>query len=839
MATSTPSRALDGSYPDSRSLSAAHESADGPAGVTRVTVTMREVTQAVVSETRKIVAKWQRRMEAETGSDRALRSSVLTIESAQGHARRPCDDAVHDVLLRSTFVLPLLALLSSIMKIRALFLPVLLLAACDQSSKNVDVSRWRQQADRVTITRDDWGIAHVHGISDADAVFGMIYAQAEDDFNRIEMNYLTSMGRVAEAEGERAIWQDLRMRLFIDSVDMKVKFAESPEWLQQLMIAWADGLNYYLYTHPDVKPKVLTRFEPWMPLTFSEGSIGGDIERISLARLEAFYGDSAKPAQQVSENISRYEFDYAGSNGIAIAPQNTRNKHALLLINPHTSFFFRSELQMTSDSGLNAYGAVTWGQFFVYQGFNDRAGWMHTSSGADNQDEYSVAVTQRDGKWVYMYGDEERVVTVDTIVLPYRSDSAMASRTFTVFRTHHGPVVREADGRWIAVRLMQEPVKALTQSYSRTKAKNAAEFRETMELHTNSSNNTIFADADGHIAYFHANFVPRRDPRFDWKNPVDGNNPATEWNGVHGVDESPLVVDPQVGWLYNTNNWPYSSAGENSPIRSQFPAYMDEFEENPRGIHAVQVLKGHTDFTIESLRDAAFDSFQPAFADIVPMLVSAYDKLPAGDSLKAKLAEPVEQLRTWDFRWSEASVPTSLAMYWGDELLRIARRRVSGENLTLTGGIPRSISPQRKLSAMSAAIDTLTLAFGTWKTPWGDVNRFQRISPEIVHPFDDAAPSIPVPFTSGRWGSLASFATSTTAGTKKRYGISGNSFVAIVEFGDSVRAKAVTAGGESGDPSSKHFNDQAPRYASGDLRDVYFYPNQLKEHTERSYKPGK
>jgi acyl-homoserine-lactone acylase len=254
-----------------------------------------------------------------------------------------------------------------------------------------------RQAQNITIVRDDWGIAHVHGKTDADAVFGMVYAQAEDDFNRVETNFINSQGRLAEAEGESAIWRDLRMKIFIDPEAMKKDYAASPAWLKTLMNAWADGLNFYLATHPQVKPRVITRFEPWMALTFSEGSIGGDIEGVSLPGLESFYGKTATTASAETQ----LDREPRGSNGIAVAPSKTTANRALLLINPHTSFFFRSELQMTSDEGLNAYGAATWGQFFIYQGFNPRAGWMHTTSGADGVDEYLETVTRKGDGFVY------------------------------------------------------------------------------------------------------------------------------------------------------------------------------------------------------------------------------------------------------------------------------------------------------------------------------------------------------------------------------------------------------------------------------------------------------
>ncbi|MEZ4423576.1 MAG: penicillin acylase family protein [Gemmatimonadota bacterium] len=710
-------------------------------------------------------------------------------------------------------------------------------------SADPEVRRWEERAQATTIVRDDWGIAHVRADTDANAVFGMIYAQAEDDFNRIEVNYLNAMGRLAEAEGESELWRDLRMKLFIDPAELQRLYGESPVWLQQLMDAWADGLNYYLHTHPDVQPRVLTRFEPWMALSFTEGSIGGDIERVSLGDLERFYGEGAGvPATAGTASgdgpDDGFPAEPTGSNGFAIAPSNSASGNALLWINPHTSFYFRAELQMTSAEGVNAYGAVTWGQFFVYQGFNETAGWMHTSSGADAIDEFAETIVERDGERFYVVGDEERPLRTTELTVPYRDGTGLTERTFTVYHTHRGPVIREEDGKWISIGLMNDPVQALTQSWSRTKARNFDEFKETMQLHTNSSNNTVFADAEGNIAYFHANFVPRRDPRFDWNAPVDGSDPATEWQGLHSVDESPLVLNPPNGWIQNTNNWPFSAAGPNSPRQEDFPAYMETFPENPRGINAVRVLQGKTDFTLESLRDAAFDPFLPAFVDLIPPLVRAWERLPTSDPLKDRLEGPIDALRDWDLTWSVESVPTSLAVFWGEELWSRIGRDARAAGMSQYDYMARRASDRERLEALATVVEQLETDFGAWATPWGDINRFQRLTGDIVQPFDDSQPSIPVGFTSSRWGSLAAYGVANYGDTKKIYGTRGNSFVAGVEFGDSVRAIAITAGGQSGDPASPHFDDQAERYTTGDLRTVYFYPNQLDGHTEREYRPG-
>lgn len=703
-----------------------------------------------------------------------------------------------------------------------------------------EIARWEQQARNITIIRDDWGIAHVYAKTDADAVFGAEYAQAEDDFNRVETNYINAMGRLAEAEGEGKIYQDLRMKLFIDPATLKKDYAQSPEWLKKLMDAFADGLNFYLYKHPEVKPRVITHFEPWMALSFSEGSIGGDIERVNLRDLQVFYGgtEQASPAQQATAQSEIEDDEPRGSNGAAVAPSNTADHHALLLINPHTSFYFRSELQMVSDEGLDAYGASTWGQFFIYQGFSDHAGWMHTSSGVDDIDEYIETTSKKGNQYFYKYGDQERPVEVSTITVPYRTSSGMAEKHFTVYRTSHGPVVREANGHWIAVKLMQKPIEQLEQSFLRTKAKDYKSYLKTMELYANSSNNTIFADADGDIAYFQANFIARRDPRFDFTKPVDGSNPATDWRGNLKIDETPHLLNPKSGWLYNSNDAPWSAAGPGSLLKQNYPAYVEQGGESARGLHAVRVFSSGKDFSLDSLIGAAFDSYLPWFAKTIPVLIKAWDDTPASDPLKSKLQEQVTTLRNWDTRWAEDSIPTSLAVYWGTEVERRTRADSRQAHMTDYDYVTYKAAPSLLLQSLAAASDRLNSDFGTWKTPWGAINRFQRLDDDIVSHFDDARYSIPVEFTSATWGSLASFGAHPYPNTKKWYGTSGNSFVAVVEFGPQVRAKAVTAGGESGRPGTKHFTDEAKRYSTGNLRDVYYYRAQLTGHTEREYHPG-
>ncbi|RZA32704.1 MAG: acylase [Lysobacteraceae bacterium] len=713
--------------------------------------------------------------------------------------------------------------------------------AATQAASALELARWKKTAGRVTIMRDKWGIPHVFGKSDADAVFGLLYAQAEDDFNRVELNYINAMGRLAEVEGEKQLMRDLRMKMYITPSDMQAKYAASPAWLKELMNSFADGLNYYLYTHPEVKPKLITRFEPWMALSFSEGSIGGDIESIDLKDLERFYNERPRPAMgaKLARLENSLDAEPRGSNGFAIAPKLSSTGNALLLINPHTSFYFRPEVHMVSEQGLNAYGAVTWGQFFIYQGFNDKAGWMHTSGGGDVIDEYLETVVEKGGKFYYKYGKEERPVQERAITLPYRTASgAMASRTVIAYFTHHGPIVREEGGKWVSVKMMDEPLKALTQSYTRTKARDYGAFYKAMELRTNSSNNTVYADAKGNIAYFHGNFVPKRDPRFDWSKPVDGSTPATEWQGLHAIQDTITLFNPASGYISNTNNWPFSSSGASSPKRQDWPAYMWSLPENARGRHAERVLKDAKGFTLDSLIAAAYDSHLTAFEPLLPQLLKDYDALAANDPRKAALAAQVAALRSWDLRFGTASVPTSLAIYWGQDMVAQHAPRARAAGVPTVDFITTGLNPEERLASLQRASDKLTADFGTWQTPWGEINRFQRISGDIDQQYDDSKPSWPVGFASANWGSLASFGMVAKQKTKRIYGDRGNSFVAVVEFGPRVRAKSILAGGNSNNPASKHFADQAEMYSRGEFKDVLFYKEDIEKHLERKYHPG-
>ena len=716
-------------------------------------------------------------------------------------------------------------------------LPLHLLA---QSFTSAELARYKQQAKRITIIRDNWGIPHIYGKSDADAVFGLLYAQCEDDFKRVEMNYIEKLGRMSELKGESALYNDLQIKLLIDTTEAIAEYKKAEPWLKKLLNAYADGINYYLHKNPQTKPALLRRFQPWYPLLWTDGSIGAiSTADLTIADLKNFYSGEATAAVPEPKD-PEYQ---TGSNGFAFAPSVTASGYAILYINPHVTFYFRPEVQMVSEEGLQAYGAVTWGQFFVYQGFNKDCGWMHTSCNVDVADMYAEKVTKKGNHFFYQYNGQSRPVLEKKITLKYRDGDALTSRTFTTYATHHGPIMAKRDGKWVSLRSFNRSMTSLVQSWNRTKAKGFEDYKKVMDLKANTSNSTVFADSKGNIAYWHGNYVPARDKTMNWSKIMDGSTPATEWKGLHPVSETVHLYNPVNGWLQNCNSTPFSAAGVNSPKKSDYPPYMAPDGENFRGVNAVKVLDKEKSYTLDKVIAAGYDTNLSAFEILVPALVNSFEKnVKPTDSLYAQLNEPISLLKNWDYHTSSSSVATTLAIEWAQKLTPTITRLYIDEGeadqVEQTKRFAATATLGQLTTPLLAAMKDLTTKFGRWQMPWGEINRFQRLTGDLQSTYDDNRPSLPVPFASALWGMLPSYNSRPYAGTNKRYGVSGNSFICAVEFGPRIKAKSLLAGGNSCDPASKHFSDQALMYTQGKFKEVLFYKEDVQKNAERTYRPG-
>ena len=718
-----------------------------------------------------------------------------------------------------------------------LLLPLQLTA---QPFSKTEIARWEKQAANITIIRDNYGIPHVYGKTDADAVFGLLYAQCEDDFRRVEMNYIEKLGRLSEVNGEKDLYNDLLIRLVIDSADAIKDFAAAPSWLKKILNAYADGINYYLCKNPTVKPVLLSRFQPWYPLLWTDGSIGAiSTGGISVAELKNFYSGK----DEVLAKETYVEKDPTGSNGFAFSPKITESGKAILYINPHVTFYFRPEVHMVSEEGLNAYGAVTWGQPFVYQGFNEHGGWMHTSSQADISDAYIEKLSRKNDQWFYEYDGKLKPVIKKSISIKYKSVSGSETKTFNTIFTHHGPVMAKRGDQYLSVRHNNRDTKGFMQSWLRTKTKSFADFKKTMDMGANPSNNTVYADAEGNIAYWHGNFLPKRDPKYDWSKPVDGTTSATAWKGYHTVNESVHIYNPQNGWLQNCNATPFTAAGKFSPNKDDYANYLAPDAENFRGINAARVLDKEKKYTLDKVIAAGYNTYLAAFEKLVPALVNAYEKNVFPDNpAYNQIKEAVAILKNWDLHCGENSVATTLAVLWGEKLeSAVIQVKLPNSNASIvdkTNAFAATASPNQLIQPLFEVTNALINDFGKWQVAWGEINRFQRIANDIEYKFDDNKPSLPDGFASATWGMLPSYSSRTYPGTKKRYGYHGNSFICAVEFGKKVKAKSLLAGGQSGDIKSKHFFDQGLMYSKGQFKDVLFYKEDVMKHVERSYHPG-
>jgi acyl-homoserine-lactone acylase len=703
-----------------------------------------------------------------------------------------------------------------------------------QSFGQIETNLWKKHSQNTIIKRDNWGIPHIEGKSDADAVFGLIYAQCEDDFDRIERNYIEKLGRNAELEGEGSLYGDLFNRILLDQYQAQKEYQTAEPWLKELLNAHAAGINYYLKKHPNITPKLLKHFEPWFALLWTDGSIGAiNTAEITKEDVKEFFQNGFKTSFiQNEEN----EYQQTGSNGFAIAPEKSISGNAILYINPHTTFFYRPEVHMKSQTGLNTYGAVTWGQFFIYQGFNEHCGWMHTSSNADVADVFYETLKEVNGKTFFKIGKKWMPIQEKTFNLKCLIDGKTENKTFKVNYTQNGPIIAKKEGQFLSLQSYNRSKKSLIQSWQRTKAKGYADFLKTMNLKANTSNNTVFADKNGTIAYWHGDYMPRRDPAKNWGLPQDGSFIDSKHTGLHELSEIISLKNPSSNWIQNCNSTPFTAAGDASPKKGNYPAYMAPDGENFRGVRASKLLNSNEKLDIDGLIKLGYDNYLTAFEVLINGLKSRNFTIS-----DAETQQVLDTLYKWDFRTSNNSIATTVAIEWAQKLNPVIRKiyidQGEADQVQATQKFIETASFSDIILPLKEGYDMLKNNFGTWKKPWGEYNRFQRLSADDDSHLDSEK-SIPVPYASALWGCLPSFNSKKYKNSTLRYGYSGNSFVCAVEFGKTVRAKSLLAGGNSGNVNEAYFNNQGENYSKGIFKDVLFYAKDVDKGTLKKYKPG-
>ena len=670
----------------------------------------------------------------------------------------------------------------------------------------------------VTIYRDTYGVPHVFGRTDASTVFGFAYAQAEDNFWRVEENFIHALGRASELYGEKSLEEDrLNHALEIPRL-AREEYGRLDRQMRLLCDSFAAGFNYYLARHPEVRPRLLTKIEPWHTLAF----IRYNYYQNGFAR--------DRNLRQTQLQTSEIEQDdlkaHTGSNGWAIGPSKSATRHAMLFINPHLPFFGPGQVyegHVHSDEGWNFTGYTRFGFPLPYVGHNENGGWVSTDNAADLTDVYLETFDDPARPLAYRYGNGYRLATERVEEIRVKTAAGVETRRFTMRKTHHGPILAARDGKLLAIRMAKfESDGWLREWYDMTRAKSLDALKRAMAPLNMLFGNVMYADSKGNTWYLYNGAVPRRDPRFDWSKPLDGSDPATEWQGYHTMAELPQLTNPKTGWMQNCNTTPFLLTSEGNPDPKQFPKYMVQEGDNPRGAISREILASSATFTFDDLRRLAFDSRVMSAANRLPVLLSSLkQKLDSG--AEPRLREIHDELARWDRRSTDESIAMTLFSLWHD---RISRERAT------------SATAERHLATLGEVVAMLERDFGTWKVAWGELSRLQRPDERKNEEFHDSKPSLPVRGVNGNDGAVFTFYAAPAQAQKRRYGVAGGSYISVVEFGPKVRALSIHTFGASGDPKSRHYIDQAALYARGEFKPAWLTLADIRANLEAEYHPG-
>lgn len=712
-----------------------------------------------------------------------------------------------------------------------------------------------------TIERDEWGVPHIYGRSDAAVVFGLAYAQAEDNFPQIEEDMLRALGRAANLYGETALAGDLVRAAFEVQRHAHEEYTREPPERRVLWDAWAAGINHYLAMHPEVRPRLLWHFEPWFVFArMRDVGVGMRVDGVRLGHatsgtgvagaaaaagaatapgtatapggatlVGSFVADSTPVGAAVDRPLSGAGSGSggsgsagSGSNGSgsagagsawAIAPTRAAGGHALLLQSPWTSLFGAGqyyEAHLSSDAGWHVAGAALLGTPMLRVGHNEQLAWTHTIGGGDTRDAWLVRFDHPSDPLAYRWNGEWQQAEPFTDTIAINTTTGVIQRPFTFLRTRFGPVVaRHGDDGYIAVGIarMQEGG-ALQQWYAMSRASSLVAFRTALAQTAIVGLNTMYADTAGNIYYLHGNAVPRRGQDVDASRLLDGNDPQAGWSGYHTIDELPELLNPTSGWLQSSGGTPFRATADGGNLDpARYASYLAPEREHARARAAREQLGRDTTWTPEMLEQAAFDSHVGVAASWMSRLIDEYERRGAYDPMGVLvLDDAITLLRAWD-RIGDVDAPAmTLFATW---LERVQRTAGDEREWPLT-------------AALDWTLDSLERHWDSTTVAWGAVHRLQRVQTGGAGLFVDTAASLPLAGAPAWAGTTFTIATRPGPDGSRSYATAGNGWIGVVELAPSIRARTISAFGQSADPASPHYFDQAPLFAVGQFKDQLF-----------------
>lgn len=690
-------------------------------------------------------------------------------------------------------------------------------------------------AKSVKIYRDQWGVPHIDGPTDASVIFAFAYAQCEDYFWQVEDSCILALGRYAEAHGQKELQRDMLHRSFEIARRAQEDYPKQDAETKSMCEASIAGINYYLAKHPEVKPRLITKFEPWMALAVAR-----------TVTLEMNFG-KVKVGNHVPQGYQDAVKEHTGSNAWALAPQHTASKEAMLFINPHQPYFGYGQFyegHLRSGEGWNMTGATFFCGPLPGLGHNENLGWAFTVNEPDLGDAWREVFDDPKNPLNYRYEGGYRQAVEWREKIKVKKGKSVDEVEVTLRKTHHGPIVKKQDDTTYISANIAKLHEAFIPRQLRhmVRAKNLDEFKQAMGMLEFHIFNTVYADKDGNIAYFYNGVVPKRDPSYDWTKPVDGTTAKTEWQGLHPFSELPHAINPPSGFVQNCNQSPFTITDDGNPSVGDYPPYMvqEKHDDKRRAKVSRMVLRELDNATYDKWVEAIFDTTVYWAVVELPRYQREFERLKTSQpDLAAKVEPYVKHLCDWDCVNSIQCTQMPLLVLWYEEMYG----QFTSETLKreFINDLPN------QFQALATAADKLKETFGEWKVAWGDVSRLQRhanVSDFFQIPFNDKLPSVPSAGFHGPLGSVFTMYFTPSINLpplkvmKKHYAVVGASYQSAVEFTDRIRAGSLIQFGSSGDPKSPHFDDQAKLLSQKKLKDAWFYWDDVERNAKRVYHPG-